>query len=460
MPGEPKDLRRIPAVDRILQRIDHSMIPPPVLVALVREELAAVRKSEMIPGSEEIVERVRQQVAALERLRIQPVINATGVVIHTNLGRSPLGSDVMQHVGQTGASYNNLEFDLNTGRRGSRGDYVEHCLATLCRAEAATVVNNCAAALVLILRHFTKERPQVVISRGELVQNGGGFRIPDILETSGATLKEVGTTNRTTIGDYTRALGRQTGLILKVHRSNFFMDGFVEAPSTKELGALTKRKRVPFVEDLGSGALFQTESIEGLEHEPTPSEVLKAGVDLVCFSGDKLMGGPQAGIIAGRRKHVQALKKDPFFRALRCDKLILSALQLTAEVALNASTGNAGPERPTVAQQLLAADPLSLKKRANRIARTLASTAVEVSVIPSRAQVGGGTLPRSEVPSFALSLKPTSGSTQALNESLRRGEPPIVGSIANGRVQLDLRTVFPEQDKQVIDSLRSVLATA
>lgn len=457
MPSQNKHLRRIPAVELLLQQLAPTSVPRPLVVKTVRHELAEIRKLKEIPDEQMILQRVSERIDALERTRLQPVINATGVVVHTNLGRAPLGGDVIKHVSAAGASYNNLEFDLNSGRRGSRGEYVETCLAALCGSEAATVVNNCAAALVLILRHFTSEKSQVVISRGELVQIGGGFRIPDILETSGCTLKEVGTTNRTTISDYTRAVGKQTGLILKVHRSNFFMDGFVEAPTTNEIAALAKKKRVPFAEDLGSGALFRTETIDGLEHEPTPGEVLKAGADLVCFSGDKLMGGPQSGIIAGKVKHIRALKKDPFFRALRCDKLVLSALQATAESSLNSSGKNASD---LAAHKLLSTDVALLKRRAIKLARALAGLPAEIKVIASKAQVGGGTLPRSDVDSIALSVKPTNGSARALSGRLRNSSPPIIGTVSTGSVQLDLRTVFPEQDMHIVESLMATMPHA
>src|SRR6202011_997120 len=217
---------------------------------------------------------------------------------------------------------NNLELDLTTGDRGDRGAYLERALAVLFQTEAATVVNNCAAALVLIVRHFVGAKNEVVISRGELVQIGGGFRIGEILETSGAKLREVGATNKTTLRDYAQAIGRGTALILKVHRSNFFMEGFVASPRTEEIAQVARKRHIPFVVDLGSGALQSTGQIAPGEDEPTPAEQLKAGADLVCFSGDKLFGGPQAGIIAGKRKLIVALKKEPLFRALRCDKLV------------------------------------------------------------------------------------------------------------------------------------------
>src|SRR5437867_10422202 len=329
-------LRSLPAVEKVLQSLGEVDVPRPTVVGVVRRELAGLRSEKQVPDFDAVLARVRFSLDALRRSKIQPVINGTGIIVHTNLGRAPLGSAVVGTLASIAANYNNLEYDLAGGERGGRAAYLEHNLALLCGAEAATVVNNCAAALVLILRHFTSgERKEVIISRGELIQIGGGFRIPDILEASGARLREVGTTNKTSLTDYRQAVGKLTAMILKVHRSNFFMGGFVESPATEEIAALAKKKRLPLVEDLGSGALVDTEKLADLEHEPTPDEALKRGVDLVCFSGDKLLGGPQAGIIAGKARRVAALKHEPFFRALRCDKLILAALQTTVDLYLS-----------------------------------------------------------------------------------------------------------------------------
>jgi len=325
-----KQLRSIPAVEKVLQKLGETNLPRPAVVAVVRRELAALRTAKTIPDFESVVAQIRSTLHALRSSRLQPLINGTGIIAHTNFGRSPLSCPVIEKLTAIAGSYNNLEYDLTSGARGGRAAYLEHNLALLCGAEAATVVNNNAAALVLILRHFTSaQRKEVVISRGELVQIGGGFRIPDILEASGATLREVGTTNKTSLSDYARVIGKQTALLLKVHRSNFFMGGFVDSPAPEALAALAKKKHVPFVEDLGSGAVMETQQVAGLEHEPTPAEVLRRGVNLVCFSGDKLLGGPQAGIIAGGAQLVAALKRDQFFRALRCDKLIFAALEAT-----------------------------------------------------------------------------------------------------------------------------------
>jgi len=299
-----ESLRKIPSVDKIVGEIGDCDLPRRVVVDVVRHELELLRAEKKIPNFSGVMSRVRAAVDALRLAKIQPVINGTGIVIHTNFGRAPLGPTVIESLTAIAANYSNLEYDLSSGQRGHRATYLERNLALLCGAEAATVVNNCAAALILVLRHFTVRKKEVVISRGELIQIGGGFRIPEILEASGAKLREVGTTNKTAVNDYARAFGPDTALILKVHRSNFFMAGFVESPSTETLARLARKRRIPFVEDLGSGAIIATEKLGDIEHEPTPNEALKSGVDLVCFSGDKLFGGPQGGIIAGKRRHV------------------------------------------------------------------------------------------------------------------------------------------------------------
>jgi L-seryl-tRNA(Ser) seleniumtransferase len=447
-----KTLRQIPSVEKVLQAVGETGLPRPLVVGVVRRQVGELRRAKSIPEFEEVVGGVRAFVELLKLSRIQPVINGTGVLIHTNLGRAPLGPAVVETLEAIGANYNNLELDLVTGERGGRASYVEQCLATLCNAEAATVVNNCAAALILILRRFAvAPRNEVIISRGELVQIGGGFRIPDILETSGVRLREVGTTNKTSIGDYARAINKETALILRVHRSNFFMGGFVESPSAEDLAALAKKKRIPFVEDLGSGAMIGTEKSIGAEHEPTPAEVVRRGVDLVCFSGDKLMGGPQAGIAAGKTKLVSALKKDPFFRALRCDKLILSALQTTAELYL------AGRENGVPIIEMLQSKPEELTARAQAIVEQLKDLPLKAEVGRGRGQVGGGTLPQTVISSVTVDLAPQEVPLAQFAERLRKGSPPVVGYIAGQRCKIDLRTVFPRQDGELTQAIRSAL---
>jgi L-seryl-tRNA(Ser) seleniumtransferase len=288
-----------------------------------------------------------------------------------------------------------------------------------------------------------------VISRGELLQIGGGFRIPELLEASGARLREVGTTNQTSCRDYARAIGPATALILKVHRSNFFMDGFVESPSTEELAALARSKRVPFVEDLGSGAVVQTQGIEGLEHEPTPAEVVRRGVDLACFSGDKLFGGPQAGIIVGRRRMVDALKREPLFRALRCDKLVLSALEATVDAYLR------GDARIPVLEMMRVTSE-ELRERAARMVAALDGLPLAVRIGVSSSRIGGGTLPRSALASVTVDVKHPTLGAQDLAARLRERPVPLIGYVSRGSVRLDLRTVYPQQDADVIDALVAV----
>lgn len=451
--------RSVPAVERVLQALGPSDLPRPALVALVRHELAALRSAGTVPGFAQVVARVRTAATDLWRARLQPVINGTGVVLHTNLGRAPLGPAAIARLTAIAGHYHNLEFDLATGDRGGRARYLEHNLAVLCGAEAATVVNNCAAALVLILRHFTAgDRKDVVISRGELIQIGGGFRIPDILESSGARLVEVGTTNRTTVADYSRALRASTALLLKVHRSNFFLGGFVESPPTEALAELARRRRIPFAEDLGSGAVADTRQLGVAEHEPTPAEVLKRGVDLVCCSGDKLLGGPQAGIIAGRARRLAALKREPFFRALRCDKLVMAALEATIDEYLRAPKSAATAALPVLG--LLRGDCDTLRRRAERLKTALADLPLEVGVGRGRAQAGGGTLPQAIIESVTLDLVPAGMSLDQLAARLREVSVPVLGYLGGGRFKIDLRTVFPDQDTALAEAIRQACASA
>jgi L-seryl-tRNA(Ser) seleniumtransferase len=443
--------RAIPAVERILRDLGPIDLPRPAILAVVRKEIAGLRGAKKIPEPAAVMARIRLSLEALRHARLQPVINGTGILAHTNLGRVPLAQEACETLGQVANCYSNLEVDLTRGERGGRAAYVEHNLALLCAAEAATVVNNCAAALVLVLRHFTKTKKEVVISRGELVQIGGGFRIPEMLEASGAVLREVGTTNRTSLEDYARVLGPNTALILKVHRSNFFMGGFVESPSTDALARLAKGKRLSLVEDLGSGAVMATEQIAGLEHEPTPAEVLKKGVDLVTFSGDKLLGGPQAGIVAGRAMKVAALKREPFFRALRCDKLILAALQTTIDLHLS---GVAEERIPFLAMLRLSAD--ELVQRGKKILAAIEGLPLQATMGHGKARVGGGTLPSSSVPSVTINLLPDDLALAGFAARLRAATPPVIGYLSGGRFKLDLRTIFPHQDQQMVRAIREL----
>lgn len=460
MPAESSSpARKIPAVERLLQILDDQDLPRPIVVEIVREYLGELRRASSIPDSPEIVANLKRRLDEVRLTRIQSVVNATGILLHTNLGRAPLSGSAVRALADLAAGYSNLEFDLNTGGRGNRGKYVERLAAQLCEAEAATIVNNCAAALVLVLRVLAKERKEVVISRGELVQIGGGFRIPDILETSGAKLREVGTTNRTTLEDYHKAMGADTALILKVHRSNFVMSGFVESPDTALLVALARERGVPFVEDLGSGALVTTESF-GMRHERMAKEVVAAGADMVCFSGDKLLGGPQAGLIAGKKHWIQSLKEDPFFRALRCDKLILTAMQTTLEsyLSLEGSGTKRGCRNPDVpVLEMLAQSREALMQRADELKAACSGMPLKTKIVEGNCEIGGGTLPEVRLRSVALAVKPTVRSVEECAQTLRTGQPAVIGYVSEGWLCFDLRTVFPEQDPLLIECLRRVL---
>ena len=455
--------RHIPAVNKVLEALDAVDLPRPVIVATVRRELSALRESDKIVEFKDVFDRVLKALDRHVRSRLQPVINGTGVILHTNFGRAPLSPRALESIARVAGTYSNLEFDLASGQRGNRAGYLENNLALLCRAESATIVNNCAAALVLIVRHFTKDGGRAVglelpaaaiISRGELVQIGGGFRIGEILETSGAKLREVGATNKTTLRDYAKAISRDTALILKVHRSNFFMEGFVASPRTEEIAQVARKRRIPFVVDLGSGALESTGQIAPGEDEPTPAEQLKAGADLVCFSGDKLFGGPQAGIIVGKRKLIAALKKEPLFRALRCDKLGLAALQATVDLHLRGSHS----EVPALALLQISKD--ELRARAAAIIERLRGLPAQISIGRGVVKVGGGTLPRSTISSVAIDIVPKNCSVNEFASRLRALTPPIIGYIGNKSFKLDLRTIFPHQDDAVVDAIRTACTAA
>jgi L-seryl-tRNA(Ser) seleniumtransferase len=461
--------RQIPAVGRIVDALGRCDLPRPVVVDVIRRKLSEIRAARKVPDFEAIALLVRRSLYKLRASRLQPIINGTGIVIHTNFGRAPLASEALRALNEIGLAYSNLEYDLARGDRGGRGGYIENALALLCGAEAATVVNNCAAALFLIVHYFAKKNggarplataepvhggggpsaPEVVISRGELVQIGGGFRIGEILEASGAKVREVGATNKTTLDDYAGAITPATAMILKVHRSNFFMSGFVESPSSEEISALARKKRIPFVEDLGSGAIVATEHFGIADHEATPAEALKSGADLVCFSGDKLFGGPQAGIIAGKRRFITALKREPLFRALRCDKLCLAALQATVDLHLNQPT----VDIPTLA--LLQVSEDELRTRAAAICDQLSKrcSGLQIAIGRSSAKAGGGTLPKSTLSSVTIEILPNNCSVVEFAARVRNSVPPLIGYIANDRFKLDLRTIFPQQDDLVIQAI-------
>ena len=457
MPNHHQALRSLPSVEILSQKLaSDSPLPRALVTSFVQRQLKLIRQQILngsTPSRGDIEQSIADDLLAFSTSRLQPVINATGVIIHTNLGRSPLGQSAAQKLTDIATGYCNLEFNLPDGTRGKRAGYLETALASLLEADAATAVNNCAAALVIILRHLCKDgKNEVIVSRGELVEIGGGFRIPDILETSGAKLVEVGATNKTNLNDYKKAITSRTAMILKVHRSNFYLGGFTEEVAATELSALAHSYDLPLVEDIGSGAMMRTDELAPIEQEPTPQEALRNGIDLVCFSGDKLLGGPQSGIIAGNKDLIAGIKQEPFFRAVRCDKLILTVLQECIDTYLQTRSEKSPSGVPTL--EFISESTENLQARAEKIIASLPEKIRPLcSISPSTARTGGGTMPKSEIPSIAIVVQPTTQSVTKLSRALRTGTPSIVGSIEDNQLRLDLRTVFEHQDKAVTQAL-------
>jgi L-seryl-tRNA(Ser) seleniumtransferase len=382
---------------------------------------------------------------------LRTVINASGVILHTNLGRAPLSAAALDHARQVSLGYSNLEFDLETGERGKRDVHVNRLFSRLLSTEqreiSTIVVNNNAAAVMLALNSIA-EAGEVIVSRGELVEIGGSFRIPDVMSKSQATLREVGTTNRTRIADYEQAINERTRLLLRVHRSNFQIVGFTESPSLTKLVELGKLHGIPVMEDLGSGALVDLQKM-GVAQEPTIADSLGAGVDIVTYSGDKLLGGPQAGMVSGRRELVAKIRSNPMFRALRVDKLIYAALESTLLTYVREEYDAI----PTLKFMRIPAE--EIRRRAEAVAHelTTGSSRFEVTIIGSQTAIGGGSAPGATLPTFALAIAVDGMSAQQLTDALRRAEMPIIARVADDRVLLDLRTVFDEQDTQILKAL-------
>ncbi|MEJ6578432.1 MAG: L-seryl-tRNA(Sec) selenium transferase [Akkermansiaceae bacterium] len=453
-------LAALPSVEKLAAALAPDIpLPRPLINLFIRREVDKFRQLLLANGEhtrEDIEAAIKSGLREFSNSRLQPVINATGVLIHTNLGRSPLGPRAASALQKIATGYSNLEFDLASGSRGKRAGYLETALACLLETEAATAVNNCAAALVLTLRTLVAEgKNEVIVSRSELVEIGGGFRIPEILETSGAKLVEVGATNKTHLYDYEKALTPQTALILKVHRSNFYIDGFVGEPDIQDIAKVAHDHGIPLIEDLGSGAMMNTDELAPIEHEPTPQECLRRGIDLVLFSGDKLLGGPQSGIIGGRADLVAQIKKEPFFRAVRCDKLILTTLQESIDQYLETKADPLQADVPVL--KFLRTDTGELTQRAQAIIDSLPGLESQVSIAETTARPGGGTMPRSEFPSIALKITPESQSVPKLARKLRLGTPAVVGYTTDDALFLDLRTVFPETDAFVADAIKAAL---
>lgn len=402
----------------------------------------------------DILLEARDILTANEKPALRHVINATGIVLHTNLGRSPLSESACKVLLDVSRSYSNLEYDVDKGHRGKRGAAIESLLQKLTGAESAVVVNNNAAAVMFAIRMIA-EGKEVIISRGELVEIGGSFRIPDIMLQSGAQMVEVGTTNKTRIEDFEQAIGPNTGLLLKAHTSNYRIIGFTEEVPRDQLSILAHERSIPILEDLGSGCLV---NIPGLPHEPTVSASVAAGVDIITFSGDKLLGGPQAGIIVGKAEWVDKLKKHPMMRALRLDKLTLSALEATLRAYLDPD--KALHEIPTL--RMLAEGPEEIGKRADKLIETLGTETVRelgIEVIDTTGRVGGGAMPTAELKSRAVSLNSNHLSANRIDTILRQGEPPVIGRIHEDRFLIDMRCVTETEIGSLAESLRALAST-
>jgi L-seryl-tRNA(Ser) seleniumtransferase len=468
-------LSKLPSVDTLLRApsfaallADHGLAAATDAVRIVlsrlREEVSDGRMDEKsldlaLGGLPAAVERQLRQSLSYSLL---PVVNATGVILHTNLGRAPLGAAALDHVRDAASAYSNLEFDLATGERGKRDAHVDRLFQKLLADDhvgtgaiptviSTIVVNNNAAAVLLALNSLA-EGGEVIVSRGELVEIGGSFRIPDVMSKSNATLREVGTTNRTRIADYENAIGDRTRLLLRVHRSNFEITGFTEQPALSELVALARRRNLPLMEDLGSGALFDLRSV-GVNDEPGVLGSLRAGVDIVTYSGDKLLGGPQSGLISGRADLVARMRSNSLFRALRVDKLTYAALEAT----LLAYVKHDHDAVPVLRMMRLSKDEIA--DRAKAIVSQMASgqkTRLKLELRDGQSLIGGGAAPSAVLPTQLIALSHADLSADALNARLRSNAPPIIARVEEGRVLIDLRTVFPEQDADLVTALASL----
>ena len=473
--NKPALFQRLPSTDELLRQLDmqalieregHSAVAESIrdVLARLRQEIVNDQLDDRslgiaLGGLSAAVERQLRQSLSYSLL---PLINATGVILHTNLGRAPLAAPAFDHIRATASTYSNLEFDVSTGERGKRDVHVDRLFQKLFDSDRGTtadltaistiVVNNNAAAVLLALNSLA-EGGEVIVSRGELVEIGGSFRIPDVMSKSNAILREVGTTNRTRVADYDRAINDRTRLLLRVHRSNFEITGFTEQPGLDELVALAHRRNVPLVEDLGSGALFDLRSV-GINGEPGVLDSLRAGVDIVTYSGDKLLGGPQAGLISGRADLVASMRSNSLFRALRVDKLTYAALEAT----LLAYIKRDHDAVPVLRMMRLSVDEIA--QRAEKIISQIDSVAaksarLKLKLVDGDSLVGGGAAPSAALPTRLIALTHADLSADELNARLRAAAPPIIARVEEGRVLLDLRTVFPEQDANLVMALAS-----
>jgi L-seryl-tRNA(Ser) seleniumtransferase len=462
-----KLLSSLPSVDEIVKSKEgtewQKKYPRVYVIRSIREiiqkqrEIILAGKYEAADLSD-ILPEIERRIEKLSGFSLQPVINATGVVIHTNIGRSVLSEEIMRRVSMIAAGYSNLEYDIDRGERGKRYNHVRELLREITGAEDGIIVNNNAAAVFVCLTALARGR-EVIVSRGELVEIGGSFRIPDVMAASGAILKEVGTTNKTHIYDYERAVNENTGLMLKVHQSNFRMVGFTETLPIEDMAALGRKYGIPVMFDLGSGCLVDLKPY-GVHIEPTVQETVKAGAELITFSGDKLLGGPQAGAIVGKKELVEKIAKNPLMRAVRVDKMTLAAFEATLRYYLDEAV--AKDKIPTVS--MLLQDPEVIRNRAKRIAGMIrktpgfAATKISVAVIEDASQSGGGALAEVPFRTFSVSIVPSAISVNELEERLRLGSPHVIAKIKDNALVLDARTIVDKDVKQLVEAVRTALA--
>jgi L-seryl-tRNA(Ser) seleniumtransferase len=446
-----------PTLQSVVDAYSHQQI-----LECARQEVEDLRQR--LACGEELDGRIEPEVVAASVIRrldrearplLREVINATGILLHTNLGRSPVAEEAARAAYEAARGYLNLEIDLDSGKRSSRQSPIRHWICRLTGAESATAVNNCAAATVIVLRALCAGK-EVIVSRGQLIEIGGSFRIPEIMGVSGATLREVGTTNITRIGDYERAIGPNTGALMRVHTSNYRVSGFTKAATLVELVGVGKKHGLPVIDDLGSGAMVNFSRF-GFQGEPVARESLAAGADLILFSGDKLLGGPQAGIIAGRKELIQKIEKDPLMRALRLDKMTLAALETTLRLYLHED--RALQEVPGL--RMLALPLEVLRKRCETLAARLAKIDGVASAMVSEdvAYVGGGSLPDQALKACVVELEAAGLGDADLARRLRTGTPSVIGRLRDGKLLVDLRTVFVRQEDALVEAVRATLTT-
>jgi L-seryl-tRNA(Ser) seleniumtransferase len=460
-------LRNLPKIDEIILLLEkqdiYSLAPRDIVIATcrtvvqnLRDKIIEAKEKDLPKFSLDLasaVGKVERLIKGLYRYSLRRVVNATGVILHTNLGRAPLCPEALQRIMEVGKGYSNLEFDLAKGERGQRYDHVSQLICALTGSEDALIVNNNAAAILLVLNTLA-EKKEAIVSRGELIEIGGEFRIPEIMKKSASKLREVGTTNRTRIGDYEKAVNDKTGLIMKVHTSNFRIVGFTEEADIVSLVALGKSRGIPVMDDLGSGCLIDLEQY-GLQHEPTVREALATGIDVVTFSGDKLLGGPQAGIIVGKKDVLAKIKKNPLNRALRIDKFTLAALEATLMHYLNP----ADAVKKLRSLKALTEPVAAVKKRAEKLITKLQKenfASLKFSLHEDFAAAGGGSLPTQQIPTVLVDIKNKKMSASKMEEKLRKMEVPVIVRVDKDEILIDMRTVAEDEFRFIIEGLRQV----